>query len=68
MKNIKYQIVLVFVFLLHSAQAQPVFESDDVQDAPAAPIDNYLLLAIGFAILMAYQTIKRKSKRTITQS
>lgn len=69
MKNLKHQITLVFIFLLQWAHAQPVFESDDVDDvSPAAPIDNYLLLAIGLAILVAYQLIKRQSKRTTTQS
>lgn len=62
MKNFKYQITFVLLFVLQLAQAQPVFESDNVQDATPAPIDNYVLLALLLGIYFAYRFLKQKNK------
>lgn len=69
MKNLKYQITVVLLFLLQLAQAQPGFESDDVQDATSepVPIDDYLFCAVGLSIIIGYQLIKKK-RRTSAKS
>ena len=58
MKNFKYQITFVLLFVLQLAQAQPVFESDNVQDVTPAPINNYILLALVLGIYFAYRFFK----------
>lgn len=59
MKKYKLTGVLLFIFCLNSltllAQEATDF-SDDVEDVPAAPIDNWIpfamLIAIGFGYIM----------------
>jgi hypothetical protein len=52
MKNLKYQITLVLVFVLQFAQAQPTF-NDDTQDVP---VDNWVvpMLAIGIFLVFIF--------------
>jgi hypothetical protein len=56
MKNLKYQITLVLVFVLQFAQAQPTF-NDDTQDVP---VDDYLPLLFITAIAIAYWLIHKR--------
>jgi hypothetical protein len=49
MKNLKYQITLVLVFVLQFVEAQPTF-NDDTQDVP---VDNWVvpMLVLGAVVL-----------------
>lgn len=53
MKNFKYQLALVLVFLTQIIQAQTGF-GDDVEDVPAAPINDWIIPAIVVMIVMVY--------------
>lgn len=59
-------LVICLVPLLVRASDPFGFNNDIPDNTPQAPIDNYLILAIGIAILIAYQLIKNKSKCNIT--
>jgi hypothetical protein len=57
MKNIKkYQISLMYILFLvvHTAQSQDFAFEDDVQDVPAAPIDNWVAPAVFITILLVF--------------
>jgi len=57
MKNIKkYQISLMYILFLvvHTAQSQDFGFEDDVQDVPAAPIDNWVAPAVFITILLVF--------------
>jgi amino acid permease len=58
----KQKIISLLLILMPSlaVMAQEEF-ADDVQDlAPAAPIDNYILIAIVIAIYIAYQFLNKQ--------
>ena len=59
----KIVLLLVFIFSILEIKAQPGF-GDDVDDvgAPAAPINNHLMLAICIAICLGYLRIKQINK------
>ena len=56
MKNLKYQITLVLVFVLQFAQAQPTF-NDDTQDVP---VDNWVVTMLIAGIGIGYYFILKK--------
>ena len=54
---IRYQFLLVLLFLVQFAQAQPTFDDgDDVNDAVPAPIDDWILpmMLLGVGIVFFY--------------
>ncbi len=54
---IRYQFILVLLFLVQFAQAQPTFDDgDDVNDAAPAPIDDWILpmMLLGVGIVFFY--------------
>lgn len=58
---IRYQFLLVLLFLVQFAQAQPTFDDgDDVNDAEPAPIDDWILpmMLLGVGIVFFY--LKKK--------
>jgi hypothetical protein len=62
MKNNSKKIYsLAFVLVCGLLQAQEPF-TDDVQDVPAEPINDYLLALFLIAIAMAYWILKPKPK------
>lgn len=73
MKIIKQKIIrkacILFFMLMPflTAIAQEDEFEDDVQDVPAAPIDNYILIAIALAIYIAYQFLKTQPKKNKVQ-
>jgi hypothetical protein len=56
MKNLKYQITLVLVFVLQFAQAQPTF-NDDTQDVP---VDDWVVPMLIAGIGIGYYFILKK--------
>ena len=54
-KNIPFQIILGLLFVTQWVQAESGlgFE-DDVQDVPAAPIDNWVAPAVFITILLVF--------------
>lgn len=61
--KIKYQLVLILVFLAQFVQAQPGFDDgDDVEDVPAAPIDDWVVPAILITILLVFLFLKNQKK------
>ena len=56
MRNLKYQITLVLVFVLQFAQAQPTF-NDDTQDVP---VDNWVVTMLIAGIGIGYYFILKK--------
>lgn len=56
MRNLKYQITLVLVFMLQLTQAQPAFGNDDVDDVQDVPINDWILpsIAIITAVMFVY--------------
>ena len=59
--TIKYQLVVIVLFLAQFVQAQPGFESDDVEDVPAAPIDEWIfpMVLLGIAMIVYYTKKKQ---------
>ena len=59
--SIKYQLIITFLFLAQFVQAQPGFESDDVEDVPAAPIDDWIfpMVLLGIAMIVYYTKKKQ---------
>ena len=60
--RIKYQFIVIVLFLTQFVQAQPGFnDGDDVEDVPAAPIDDWIfpMLLLGIAIII-YHTKKKQ--------
>jgi hypothetical protein len=59
--TIKYQLVVIVLFLTQFVQAQPGFESDDVEDVPAAPIDDWIfpMVLLGIAMIVYYMKKKQ---------
>lgn len=60
--TIKYQFVVIVLFVTQLLQAQPGFDDgDDVVDVPAAPIDEWIfpMLLLGIAIII-YHTKKKQ--------
>jgi hypothetical protein len=60
--TIKYQLVVIVLFLAQFVQAQPGFDDgDDVVDVPAAPIDEWIfpMVLLGIA-MMVYYTKKKQ--------
>ncbi|WP_264548119.1 hypothetical protein [Flavobacterium sp. N2820] len=60
--TIKYQLVVIVLFLAQFVQAQPGFDDgDDVVDVPAAPIDEWIfpMVFLGIA-MMVYYTKKKQ--------
>jgi hypothetical protein len=60
--TIKYQFVVIVLFLAQFVQAQPGFDDgDDVVDVPAAPIDDWIfpMVLLGIA-MMVYYTKKKQ--------
>ena len=59
--RIQYQLVVTVLFLTQFLQAQPVFDDgDDVQDVPAAPIDEWVLPMGVLGILLIYYFYKKQ--------
>jgi len=56
MRNLKYQITLVLVFVLQFAQAQPTF-NDDTQDVP---VDDWVVPMLIAGIGIGYYFILKK--------
>lgn len=61
--TIKYQFIVILLFT-QFVQAQPGFESDDVEDVPAAPIDNWLIPMFVVGVVLVYYIYKRKTTVT----
>ena len=59
---IRYQFLLVLLFLVQFAQANPpVFDGgDDVEDVAPAPIDDWILPMAIIGIVVMYYFIKKK--------
>ena len=60
--RIKYQFIVIVLFLTEFVQAQPGFDDgDDVVDVPAAPIDDWIfpMVLLGIA-MMVYYTKKKQ--------
>lgn len=55
MNNVKYHLIVVLLFLTQLIQAQTEF-ADNVEDVPAAPIDEWALpmLIIGIMVMLFY--------------
>ena len=63
---IRYQFLLVLLFLVQFAQAQPGFDDgDDVNDAVPAPIDNWILPMVIIGIAVMYYFIKKKRQSLV---
>lgn len=62
---VRYQFVFVLLFIVQFAQAQPEFESDNVVDVPAAPIDQWILPMIALGIAMRYHFMKKKKQALV---
>jgi hypothetical protein len=63
--EIRYQFLLVLLFLVQFAQAQPGFDDgDDVHDVPA-PIDNWILPMAIIGIAVMYYFIKKKRQSLV---
>lgn len=57
--TIKYQFIVILLFT-QFVQAQPGFESDDVEDVPAAPIDNWLMPMFVVGVVLVYYIYRRQ--------
>jgi hypothetical protein len=57
--TIKYQFIVILLFT-QFVQAQPGFESDDVEDVPAAPIDNWLIPMFVVGVVLVYYIYRRQ--------
>lgn len=64
MRNLKYQFVLVLVFLMQWANAQPTFENEDVQDVPEVPVDQWINTILLITIITGY-FLSQKKKLTV---
>ncbi len=63
---IRYQFLLVILFLVQFAQAQPGFDDgDDVNDAEPAPIDDWILPMAIIGIVVMYYFIKKKRQSLV---
>jgi hypothetical protein len=63
---IRYQFLLVILFLVQFAQAQPAFDDgDDVNDAEPAPIDDWILPMAIIGIVVMYYFIKKKRQSLV---
>jgi hypothetical protein len=63
---IRYQFLLVILFLVQFAQAQPAFDDgDDVNDAVPAPIDDWILPMEIIGIVVMYYFIKKKRQSLV---
>ena len=63
---IRYQFLLVILFLVQFAQAQPPFDDgDDVNDAEPAPIDDWILPMAIIGIVVMYYFIKKKRQSLV---
>ncbi|WP_396181686.1 hypothetical protein [Flavobacterium sp.] len=63
---IRYQFLLVILFLVQFAQAQPAFDDgDDVNDAVPAPIDDWILPMAIIGIVVMYYFIKKKRQSLV---
>lgn len=61
--KIKYQLVVILVFLAQFVKAQPSFDDgDDVVDVPAAPIDDWVVPAVLITILLVFLFFKNQNK------
>jgi hypothetical protein len=64
--EIRYQFLLVLLFLVQFAQAQPGFDDgDDVNDAVPAPIDDWILPMAIIGIAVMYYFIKKKRQSLV---
>jgi hypothetical protein len=61
--KIKYQLVLILVFLAQFVQAQPGFD-DDTVDVPAAPIDDWVLPMFLVGIIIVVYFINKKAQQS----
>jgi hypothetical protein len=57
--KIKYQLVVILVFLAQFVQAQPSFD-DDTVDVPAAPVDDWVVPMAVLGILLIYYFYKKQ--------
>ncbi len=61
--RIKYQFIVIVLFLTEFVQAQPGFDDgDDVEDVPAAPIDDWLIPLIVLGLIFMFFYLKKKNK------
>jgi len=58
--GIKYPLLVLVFFIEQLLQAQPGFESDDVEDVPAAPIDNWLIPMFVVGVVLVYYIYRRQ--------
>jgi hypothetical protein len=66
--NIKYQLLLTLVILTQFVQAQPSFDDgDDVQDVPAAPIDDWIIPMIIIVLVMVFFYFKKENKHLLNK-
>ena len=64
LKNITFQIIVVLFFVTQWVQAESGLGfDDDVQDVPAAPIDDYLIPAIILISLYVFYTLNKYRKK-----
>ena len=59
--GIKYPLLVLVFFIEQLLQAQPGFDNgDDVQDVPAAPIDNWLIPMFVVGVVLVYYIYRRQ--------
>jgi len=67
MKNIKkYQISLIYILFLvvQTVQSQDFSFNDDVEDVPAAPIDDYVIPAALLVLVLVFIINYKRYKAT----
>ena len=62
---IRYQFLLVLLFLVQFAQANPPVFDDDVDDVAPAPIDDWILPMAIIGIVVMYYFIKKKRQSLV---
>jgi len=62
---IRYQFLLVLLFLVQFAQANPPVFEDDVEDVAPAPIDDWILPMAIIGIVVMYYFIKKKRQSLV---
>ena len=65
MRNLKYQITLVLVFMLQLTQAQPAFGNDDVQDVP---INDWILPSIAIITAVMFVSYRKQLKNILLKT
>lgn len=63
MKNSKFLILIVLLLSNVVCFAQPPVFNDDVPDVPAAPIDQWVYVAMFAIVLYGYKTITKTVKK-----